>query len=207
MMMLNDFLAKLNLALNSKTMYVRGCFGAPLKSSTINRYKNLNDKRWNAMVANADKGYFGFDCVCLVKSILWGWNADWNAVYGGAQYASNGVADMTEDAMLKSCKDVSSDFSNIVAGEFLWMQGHCGIYVGDNKVIECTAAWDSKVLMSGLTSPYEGRQHKWLKHGKLPFVDYGEQPIVIAQPTASKPELMSYEVDDDKRIITIKMKY
>ena len=50
-------------------------------------------------------------------------------VYGGAGYSVNGVPDTDAQGMLKYCNGVSTDFSNIKNGEFLWLDGHCGIFM------------------------------------------------------------------------------
>lgn len=97
-----------------------------------------------------EKEYFGFDCVCLVKGILWGWNGDASKKYGGAVYQSNGVPDITEGQMINACNGVSSDFSKLVPGEFLWMQGHCGVYIGDGLAVECTPKWDNCVQITAV---------------------------------------------------------
>ena len=39
------------------------------------------------------KHYFGFDCVCLIKSLLWGWNGNEKLPHGGAVYESRGLYD------------------------------------------------------------------------------------------------------------------
>ena len=120
---------------------------------------------------------WNFDCVILIKAILWGWNGDKNHAHGGANYGSNGVYDDNTEGLIARCKNVSSDFSNITPGEVLWMQGHVGVYVGNGQVIECTAGWESKVLYSQVDS--QGRRtrngsqiYSWQKHGKLPYIEY-----------------------------------
>ena len=60
------------------------------------------------MINAASEDTFGFDCVCLIKGILWGWNGDKNATYGGAKYASNNVPDLGADSMIKKCPDAST---------------------------------------------------------------------------------------------------
>jgi hypothetical protein len=113
-----------------------------------------------------DPPAWGFDCVGLVKGVLWGWNGDESKSYGGAVYASNGVPDISADAMIGKCTQVSSDFSSVAIGEFLWLKGHCGVYIGDGKVVESTPAWKNGVQITNLSA------RNWLKHGKLPYVEY-----------------------------------
>ena len=48
------------------------------------------------------QGYFGFDCVCFVKSItFWDWNGNADSVNGGAKY--DGSTDYTEDGLAVEC--------------------------------------------------------------------------------------------------------
>ena len=131
-----------NVATNYKTLYVMGCFGAPMteknKTRWINNYSynSRSDRKPKIQAASSDT--FGFDCVCFIKGLLWGWDGDTNHVYGGAEYKSNGVPDIDADQMIKVCTGVSTDFSNIEVGEMVWMPGHCGIYIGDGKAVEST---------------------------------------------------------------------
>lgn len=114
---------------------------------------------------------WGFDCIGLIKAVLWGWNGDESKVYGGAVYASNGVPDLSADAMIGRCADVSTNFSSIAVGEFLWMKGHCGVYIGNGKVVESSPKWANGVQVTALTA------RNWLKHGKLPWVEYSDGEV------------------------------
>lgn len=84
-----------DVAKNYKTLYVMGCFGAPMTAANKDRYcKNhpynkAADRQ--AMIKAASADTFGFDCVCLIKGLLWGWCGDTSKTYGGAGYAVNGV--------------------------------------------------------------------------------------------------------------------
>lgn len=180
-----------NVASNYKTLYVLGCIGAPLNDRNKARFTNnldFNRNAYRAVKINAaTPDTFGFDCVCLIKSLLWGWNGDTSAVYGGASYASNGVPDIGADAMFAQCMEQSSDFSSIQIGEALWFSGHIGVYVGDGLAVECTHRWKDGVQFTavhniGEKTGYDGRS--WTKHGKLPYVEYtAESPVEPTQPT------------------------
>ena len=177
---------------NFITIYVLGAFGWPMTSANkqraINSYSfNRKDAR-KAKILAAVATNFGFDCICFIKALLWGWTGDASKEYGGAKYQSNGVPDIGEEAMLKACKDVSADFSNIMPGEYLWTDGHCGIYVGNGKAVECTYKWDDGVqetYVYNITGDNGKKGRYWKKHGKLPYIVYETEE---APKTEDKPK-------------------
>lgn len=166
------------VATEYKTLYVMGCFGAPMTESNKERYCQNHSYNQQTvrqvMIKSALADTFGFDCVCLIKAILWGWSGNKNHVYGGASYGSNGVPDINTEQIIAKCKDISTDFSKIQIGELLWMQGHVGIYIGSGKAVECTPAWKNGVQITDVLNVKSGTGHRWTKHGKLPYVSYAE---------------------------------
>lgn len=198
MMKSNDFINMLKKALNSNTIYGWGMWGQIITDKVIDsKIKQYPDFYTKARVAKmrslVGKNYFGFDCMCLVKSILWGWNGSTTIANGGAKYLANGVPDVNADTMITKCSEVSTNFSNIVPGALVWVKGHVGVYIGDGQVIECTTNWDNKVLQSGLANigGKNSKQRTWTKWGKLPFVDYSDQvkkPAAPAPAPAPKPQ-------------------
>lgn len=170
-----------DVAKNYKTLYVMGCFGAPLNAANKKRYTQNHTfnkaadrtKMINAATANT----FGFDCVNLIKGILWGWSGDTSKNYGGASYASRGVPDVSADGMIKLCKGVTTDFKGIVPGAAVWCSGHIGVYIGDGLAVECTPKWSNCVQITavgniGKKSGYNTRT--WTKWGKMPYINYEE---------------------------------
>lgn len=134
--------------------------------------------KWNGSSWN-------FDCVILVKAILWGWNENKNASHGGAIYGSNGVYDDTPSQMINRCYNVSGDFNVIKEGELLYTDGHVGVYVGNGEVIECTTGWGTRrVIVSNIDNAgrriYNGQVNPvgWKLHGELPYIEYSSEPIV-----------------------------
>lgn len=179
----------LDVANRYKTVYMWGCFGAPVTENLIREkaaqypdwYNAERQARFRALIG---KGYFGFDCVNLTKGLLWGWSGNASATYGGAKYASNGVPDVSADSAIKLCKDVSTDFKTIQPGEALWMPGHWGVYVGGGLAVECTPVWDNGVQITcvgnlGTKAGYNIR--RWTKHGKMPWITYGASAAADTQ--------------------------
>ena len=190
-----------DIAINYKTLYVYACFGAPMTDRNKERYTNNCDYNRqpsrSKKIWAASRNTFGFDCVNLIKGILWGWNGDVNATYGGAVYASNGVPDTNANGMFwDCCYEQSNDFRNIIPGEFVWMEGHIGVYIGDGFVVECTPIWKDGVQITALGNigSKEGYATRtWTSHGKCKFIDYSDQPEPPKpEPT---PEL-KYEVGE-----------
>lgn len=153
-----EFISKLKHIVNLPTTYY---------SVSGGDWSKWNGKSWN------------FDCVNLIKSLLWGWCENKNASHGGANYLSNDVPDVNADGLITKCYDISNDFKNIKHGEILWTNGHVGVYIGNRKVIEATAAWEGKVVYSDIG--LDGKRSRngvncgyWKKHGKLPYIEYIE---------------------------------
>ena len=195
-----EFINMLKKALNSNTSYCWGMWGQVIDDNVINtkakQYPNFYTPTKIAQLKSLKgKNYFGFDCVCLIKSILWGWEGNTAKSNGGAKYASNGVPDVNANTIITKCINVSTDFSKIVPGALVWMQGHVGVYIGDGQCIECTTNWTSKVLQSTLkNNGVKGQfERTWTKWGLLPYVDYSDQ-------TTSKPATPAPAVKPDVSI-------
>ncbi len=187
-----QLVAKLNeIVQDHETMYVYGAVGQKLTSALIaNRasaypwfYTSSRMEAYRKAIATG-KLIWSFDCVNLIKSVLWGWNADTTQNLGGAVYGSNGVQDVNADGCIAVCKDVKSynssngdSWEDIQLGEAVWVKGHIGVYVGEGLVIECTPSWKNKVQITGLGNnpfkkSYNGVSRTWSKHGKLPWITY-----------------------------------
>lgn len=189
-----ELVSKLNeIVEDYDTMYVYGAIGQHLTASLIaNRAKAYGwfytEKRlaqYEKAIASG-KYIWSFDCVNVIKSVLWGWNGDKSKSYGGAVYGSNGVSDVNADGCINICKNVKSYYGSnddvdpwddIQIGEAVWTNGHIGIYVGEGLAIECTPKWDNKLQITGVgnkpfNKTYNGKKRTWKKHGKLPWITY-----------------------------------
>ena len=171
----NDFVSKLvNIANNVKTVYAWGMFGAPITKLNVHHkakqypswYTDSKISTVFAPLYGSNPQAWGFDCVGLIKGVLWGWNGETDKTYGGAIYGSNVVSDISADAMIERCLQVGNNFNSIAVGEYLWMKGHCGIYIGNGQVVESSPKWKNGVQITALSA------RNWSKHGKLPFIIY-----------------------------------
>lgn len=178
-----------HVALNYRTLYVMGCFGAPMTAANREYYAQNHSYNQQTvrttMIKSATAETFGFDCSGLIKGLLWGWTGDHGHKRGGASYASNGVPDKNANQMIALCKDATTDFSKIEVGELLWMDGHVGIYIGAGKAVEATPSWENGVQVTVVRNVAAGTGRKWTKHGKLPWVTYTGE---VDAPAPSEPD-------------------
>jgi hypothetical protein len=187
----SEFVEKaLDIAKNYKTSYIWGGFGSPITEASLKRaaaeYSKNTEKGWIAAAKKyqGDPKAFYFDCVGLIKAIIWGWCGDASKSYGGAVYPTAAAVkagacpDKSADGMIAVCSGVSTYFSGIVPGAAVWMTGHIGIYVGDGLCVECTPSWANGVQITavsniGTKAGYKSR--KWTKWGKIPYINYEEE--------------------------------
>jgi len=199
-----------DIATNYKTIYMWGVFGAPVSESIIKQKRSqypswYTTDRQIHLRSLIGKGYFAFDCVNLIKAVLWGWTGDKLKSYGGAVYNSNGVPDIDANAMIAKCQGVSTDFRDIEVGEAVWLPGHIGVYIGNGKVVECTPAWKNGVQISACLNigPITGLNgRRWQKHGKMPYVKYevaGEPEYIrILKAKTTAPDDWIKLINDNK---------
>lgn len=170
-----------NIATTKKTVYAWGMFGSPITKSIVNGkakqypswYTESRLKSVFSPLYDSDPLVWGFDCIGLIKGVLWGWQGVTDKNYGGAVYSSNSVPDLSADSTITKCSNVSADFNNIAVGEYLWMKGHCGIYIGNGLAVESSPKWENGVQITACNCSKQGYNTRyWTKHGKLPYVEY-----------------------------------
>lgn len=135
-------------------------------------------------------GVISFDCIGLVKSLI-----NEPSIAERTSPVDTWVKPGTvipdnygEIDILNSGADVKWYFNGITEGEYLYMAGHAGVYVGtfydggECNTIECTTDWGANGVTTSYTDPYSGRRfdHKggtemrsWEAHSKLTkYIDY-----------------------------------
>lgn len=139
-MNVEDFISKILTYEKMPTIYKLGKF--------MNSYKKgVNGK------------YLECDCSGLIKGTLWSYPYD--GKYGHI------YPDVNANTIMSTyCYNKSSNFNNITRGEFVWMSGHIGVYIGNGKVCECSPKWENGIQITDLS------QRKWELHGKSKWLDY-----------------------------------
>ena len=114
-----------------------------------------------------------FDCVGLIKAVLWD--------FPKTEYKSNGVPDFGDWNIKQHMHDIKTMGELLEVGEIVFMNGHVGVYVGNNFVIEATPAFNDGVCKTNLHA------RAWLGHGKLNFIDYEvKKPKPVAKKTTEE---------------------
>jgi len=148
-----------------------------------------NQYPYNCGFIHAD-GEQSYDCIGLVKSPINEPDILYRTEPVG-YYVKPGqvIPDTTELGILNLCTDVSYSFTNLTPGEYLYMNGHGGWFVGEFtdpsgvvNVIECTPAFGGGVTTSFVDGSGRRWNHKggyqvarWEAHGKLSrYIDYDE---------------------------------
>lgn len=174
-----ELIDNLKSVLSMPTWYVMGGFGTRIGKDYIAWNYTYNAEHRDSIEAHITNPYtFGFDCVCLIKAVLfWGFSGDQNAEYGGSKYVKS--QDITIDKFKKSCAILSTDFgeNDLVPGELVFMPNHIGVYIGNGEVIECTPAWKGNVQKTLLpwrnSSNHEHLPVRaWEQHGQSSYIDY-----------------------------------
>lgn len=181
LMTAKEFINKAVEISKTKTAYMWGTYGRPITTALIDAKKKqypkqYTDSRVARLRALVGQGYHAWDCVGLIKGILWGWDGK-NRV----KYAVNGVPDADTKGMMRRCTHRSTDFSKILPGCIMYKPGHVGIYIGNGLAVEATSAWDSKVMVTAVSNIGRKSGYKrksWTEHGRLPWIDYQEETIM-----------------------------
>jgi glucan-binding YG repeat protein len=122
-----------------------------------------------------------FDCWNLGKAIIWSKGAivnNYTVGYHASMDTSCGLGDWDGLTIVKEAPNCSTDFSNLVPGEWLYMENHTGYYVGNGQVIECTTGWNVWGITISQIDSYGNRSRngvyrgKWEYHGMVPWLDY-----------------------------------
>lgn len=173
--------AKKCLELGENSVYVYGSYGNKLTTSFCDskykQYPNINTTdRTNRYKKLCDGNHIGFDCVGLIKSFYWGG-------YPNPKY--NGNSDVSANGMYNKAK-VKGDISTIDKsrkGILVQMNGHIGIYIGNNEVIECTIATAFAKQSHGLGGVCKTKlsDRKWIHWCECPYITYVTENVTVTE--------------------------
>lgn len=142
-----------------------------------NKYKNV----YPYNLGYYDGSVIYFDCWNLGKAIIWSKGDivnNYTVGHHASMDTSCGLGDWNGYDIIMEAPNCSTDFTELVPGEWLYKDNHTGYYIGDGKVIECTAGWDVWRIVVSDIDKYGNRSYKgvsggkWVYHGMVPWIDY-----------------------------------
>lgn len=184
--------AKTALAL--KTKYMWGGIFREITAGYISQLRKMygnksgtgySDARWNTLQSLIGKGYYGVDCVGLIKSYYWSGKADGGT--GSPKYGASGFPDVNATYMYQTAK-VKGKISDMpeIPGLIVYSKSHphVGIYIGNGYTIESTlGARGDGVVKRKLDSFWE----YWFQ---CPFIEYKQ--TVDTPKTSLKNVTLAY---------------
>jgi len=174
-----EFVEFCKAAKDKPVMYMWGTYGKPITVDLIDskakqyptHYPQSYQDELNAAISG---GGIGCDCTGLIKWFLWtGGDIEKTPKY-------NGDTDHSASGWYRNAK-VRGKIDTIpeTAGLIVSMSGHCGVYIGNGRVIECTkGVFGNGVVETKLTD------RKWEKWCECKYIDYISENPADGQETA-----------------------
>lgn len=168
-----EFVQKAKEALNYKTIYAWGGFGNRATLSRINQFSARYPSYYSSGLINylkANQDGYMVDCCGLIKSVFMGCipNVEYQSKY---DRDSDGITigNATEAGSINTLPEIP--------GILLQMEGHCGIYLGDGKVLESTPNEAIAKRKYGGVCISNLSDRKWLKWAKSKWIEYEEEQV------------------------------
>ena len=159
-------------ALNDKTRYMWGGIYREITDAYVEQLAKMYPSQYSSARQQELKampdGYYGIDCVGLIKSYYWSGNA--NGGKGSPQYS--GSTDVNAHGMYNAAKvkgkiDSMPDVPGIVV--YCKTNPHVGVYVGNGQVIESTLSSRGDGVVRTKLSDF-----KWEYWCECPYITYEE---------------------------------
>ncbi len=180
-------------ALELKTKYMWGGILRPITAEYVNMLSGIygaaqySASRIAALKKLENRGYYGVDCVGLVKSYYWSGKP--NGGTGSPNYGKAGFPDVNANAMFAAARvkgkiDTMPEIPGLVV--YCRSRPHVGVYAGDGKVIESTlSSKGDGVIQTNL------KDWIWEYWFECPYIEYPEisqKPSVTNTPQKKETE-------------------
>lgn len=179
-------------ALTLKTKYMWGGILRPITKSYINALRNIygnqsgtgyNAVRWADLQALAGQGYYGCDCVGLIKSYYWSGKADggtgspnnpYNKPENAKIYPDTNAGGMYAAAKVKGKISTLPERPGVIV--YCRTHPHVGVYIGNGWVIECTLGCRGDGVVKTKLSAFA-----WEYWFECPYIEYSSSTITSAK--------------------------
>lgn len=167
-----EFVDYLASVLKKNTVYMWGGYGKlvtnKLIKSKAKQYPDHYDKdKVKYLESLVGKDYYSYDCSGLIKSY-------WMTDYGtkDAKYMKKYDKD-AYGITIGNAKE-KGKIKNIpeIPGLLLYMKSHCGVYIGNGQVIECTSNKKISKKKYGCVCISKLKQRKWEYWTETKWLDY-----------------------------------
>ena len=159
--------------------YMWGDYGRPISTATITAKAKQYPDHYTAayqseLAATISKGGIGCDCTGLIKWFLWtDGNIEQPPKYDGA--TDNSASGWYNKAKVRGLIETIPEREGLIVS----MKGHCGVYIGNNQVIECTKGKHGNgVVQTDLAA------NAWEKWCELVYISYESEKPTQGQETA-----------------------
>ena len=125
-------------------------------------------------IGRYENGVRIFDCVGLIKCFIWHDYSSSNASYYGKTCPDKNETGFFNEATEKGTIDTIPE----IPGLMVYQPGHIGVYLGNGQVIEATAAFDKKIVITYFKGNHPDTSYKrttWTHWFKMPYLTYDVQ--------------------------------
>ena len=125
-------------------------------------------------IGRYENGVRIFDCVGLIKCFIWHDYSSSNASYYGKTCPDKNETGFFNEATEKGSIDTIPE----IPGLMVYQPGHIGVYLGNGQVIEATAAFDKKIVITYFKGNHSDTSYKrstWTHWFKMPYLNYDVQ--------------------------------
>lgn len=126
-------------------------------------------------IGRYENGVRIFDCVGLIKCFIWHDYSSSNASYYGKTCPDKNETGFFNEATEKGTIDTIPE----IPGLMVYQPGHIGVYLGNGQVIEATAAFDKKIVITYFKGNHPDTSYKrttWTHWFKMPYLKY-DNPV------------------------------
>ncbi len=137
------------------------------------QYKKANIYRLGG-IGRYENGVRIFDCVGLIKCFMWHDYSEKNASYYGKTCPDKNETGFFNEASEKGTIDTIPE----ILGLMVYQPGHIGVYIGNGQVIESTAAFEKKIVITYFKGNHPDTSYKrttWTHWFKMPYLNYDVQ--------------------------------
>lgn len=167
-------------ALGDKTMYMWGGIYRSITGEYVDTLAKMypaqyGTARQKLLKAHSDSGYYGIDCVGLIKSYYWG---------GKGSRGYQGATDVNATAMFERAK-IKGKIGSLPeqAGLILYCKSnvHVGVYIGNGEVIESTLSMRGDGVVKTRLNDFG-----WEYWCQCPYIRSDNTPPELYRITATK---------------------